>query len=150
MKYVKFILPVLVIVFLLYSAFIAKEDEDNKVQSPAPQRARETGLETKTDNQGQVTVKITPQNLSGAEWKFEIVLDTHSIDLNQDLMQVIELIDEQGKIHKPIAWEGAIPGGHHREGVLIFQPINPKPASVELKIKGVGGVLERSLKWYLK
>jgi len=75
------------------------------------------------------------------------MFDTHSVELDQDLMQIVELTDGQDNTYKPIAWEGAEPGGHHLEGVLVFEAINPVPPSIELKIKDVGGVPERSFKW---
>lgn len=78
------------------------------------------------------------------------MFDTHSVDLNQDVIQIAELTDDKRNIYKPTAWGRAGPGGHHREGALVFHQINPVPASVELKIKDIGGVPERSFKWNLK
>ena len=75
--------------------------------------------------------------------------DTHSEELSEDLVAVSELLDDQGKAYKPTSWDGSPPGGHHRNGVLKFNPISPKPRSLELKIKNVGGVVERSFKWDL-
>lgn len=152
MKHTRFILIAVVAIFLTYFLFVANRDiRENDTQAPAQQhQTGQSSLETKTDKQGQVTVKITPQNFSGTQWKFAIVFDTHSVDLNQDIMQIVELTDNQGTIYKPIAWEGAEPGGHHREGVLLFDAIHPAPVYVELKIKKVGGIAERSFKWYLQ
>ncbi len=147
MKYLQFILITAVAVFLAYFLFAVNQDEGDKTQSPTQKQTTQSSLETKTDERGQVTVKITPQALRGDQWKFDVVLDTHSVDLGQDMMQITELVDGQGNTYKPIAWEGAGPGGHHREGVLIFQPISLMPSSVELKIKDVGGVPERLFKW---
>ena len=78
--------------------------------------------------------------------------------MSADLVAVSELIDNQGKTYKPTSWEGSAPGGHHREGVLKFNPIpegknsfiSLKPKSLELKIKNVGGVPERRFKWQLE
>jgi len=33
--------------------------------------------------------------------------------------------------------------------VLVFKPMGPLPASITLKIRGVGGVAERSFVWSL-
>lgn len=110
-----------------------------------------SGLETKKSNDGPVTVAVTPKSLgeSLASWDFDITLNTHSEELGEDLVAVSELVDDQGKSYKPISWEGTLPGGHHREGVLKFNPISPRPKSIELKIKNVGGIPERSFKWNL-
>lgn len=109
----------------------------------------QSGLDTKESNDGPVSVAVTPRSLEGASWNFNITLNTHSEELSEDLVAVSELIDDQGKSYKPTAWEGAPPGGHHREGILKFNPVSPKPKSIELKIKNVGGVSERRFKWSL-
>ncbi len=102
---------------------------------------------SQTNREGPVTVKVTPLALSAAEaWRFEVVLDTHSAPLNQD-MRAAAALAADGAERAPAAWEGDPPGGHHRKGVLRFEPIIPAPASVTLKIRGVGGVAERSFAW---
>ncbi|MEK9182493.1 MAG: hypothetical protein AAB809_00250 [Patescibacteria group bacterium] len=103
---------------------------------------------TKTDEQTSITVVITPLDLlpESAEWKFDIVMNTHSVELDQDMTKSAVLIDDQGKEYKPLRWEGGEAGGYHREGVLIFSQITPIPKSIELKISGIGNV-ERSFIW---
>ncbi len=151
MKYLFYIIIVLAAVGLVYFGVLNREQPQPVSDQPVEQSTKLTreDWETKTDERGQVTVKVTSQTLSGTQWKFDVVFDTHSIELDQDLMQVAELGDDKGNIYKPIAWEGSGPGGHHREGVLAFEGINPVPSYVELKIKDVGGVPERSFKWNL-
>ncbi|OYV27146.1 MAG: hypothetical protein B7W98_02380, partial [Parcubacteria group bacterium 20-58-5] len=103
--------------------------------------------ETKTDDQVNVTVVVTPLDLlpQSAQWKFDIGMNTHSVELDQDMMKSVILIDDQGKEYKPINWEGPV-GGHHREGVLTFNRITPTPKSIELKVSGIGDVI-RSFTW---
>ena len=98
-----------------------------------------------------VTVAVTPQNLSaGAKsWDFKIVLDTHSADLSDDLVKSTVLLDGTSGKHAPVAWDGAAPGGHHREGVLRFKPVSPKPRSIELQIRRAGEAAPRSFRWEL-
>lgn len=78
--------------------------------------------ESKIDEQASVTVTVTPTMLSeeSEEWKFDIVLSTHSVELDQDMTKVAALIDDSGKEYSSVRWESASAGGHHREGVLIF------------------------------
>lgn len=104
--------------------------------------------ESRIDDQANVTVTVTPSNLSidSKEWKLDVVMDTHSVELDQDMTGVAMLVDDFGKEYKPLRWEGAGAGGHHREGMLVFGAINPMPSHLELKIKSVGGV-DRSFKW---
>ncbi len=104
-------------------------------------------LKTITDDQGKVVIKVTPWSLSGSQWKFDVVLDTHSEELNQDMMQIAELSDDKGNTIKPIRWEGAGPGGHHREGVLVFNATKTLPNFVTLTIKDDEEAHGRSFKW---
>ena len=100
-------------------------------------------LETKTDEQASVTVTVTPMDISpeSKEWKFDIVMDTHSVELDQDMIVVATLVADNGEEYKPLRWEGAEAGGHHREGVIIFNQVMPIPKSLKLIISGIGGVM---------
>lgn len=108
----------------------------------------EQNLESKTGEQAAVTVTVTPVNISSQreEWEFDVLMNTHSVELDQNILKISALVDNQGKEYKPIRWDGAEAGGHHREGVLIFNRISPFPKSVELKISEIGSVV-RSFKW---
>ena len=119
------------------------------VNQSIQQTSTKQNWETRTEEQANVTVVVTPIDLSldSKEWKFEVVMNTHSVELDQDVAKIAVFIDDQGKEYQPLRWEGAEAGGHHREGVLVFNEIQPIPKSVELKIKDVGGVPERSFKW---
>jgi hypothetical protein len=99
-----------------------------------------------------VTVVVTPHNLaaSAKSWDFKVVLDTHSGDLNDDLVKTATLLDDKGGRHVPVKWEGAGPGGHHREGTLTFKAISPLPAAIELQIQRPGEPKPRSFRWQLK
>lgn len=99
-----------------------------------------------------VTVVVTPQNLSteATSWDFKTVLDTHSGHLSDDLVKSTALIDSAGRRYTPVAWDGAPPGGHHREGLLRFKPILPRPQSIELQIARAGEDTPRSFRWALK
>lgn len=108
--------------------------------------------ETKTDDKSPVTIRVTPIEF-GKEiemWKFQIVFDTHSGSLDDDLLTVVSLTDDEGNVYQPVALEGQGPGGHHRESTLIFNRIDPIPKYIELRIKNVGGVVERSFQWEIK
>jgi len=61
-------------------------------------------LNTQINSEGLVTIEVTPKNLSeSAEtWDFEIVLDTHSGNLEQDLTETSILIDDKGNKFNPI------------------------------------------------
>lgn len=109
------------------------------------------GFETQTNREGSVTVKVTPMNISpqAKSWDFEVVFDTHTSALDQDMRGVTALTDGAGNTRRPLAWEGDPPGGHHRKGVLRFQPLPGAPEFIELSVSGVGGVSERVFRWRL-
>lgn len=99
-----------------------------------------------------VTVVVTPQNLSptAKTWDFKVVLDTHSADLNDDLVKSSLLLDSAGGQYAPLAWDGAPPGGHHREGVLRFRPLATRPQAIELRITRPGESAPRTFRWKLE
>lgn len=104
-------------------------------------------------NQGLgVTVRVKPVDISAnaKSWTFEIVLDTHSQELTDDLTRTAVLIDASGKAHAPLGWDGAAPGGHHRTGVLRFEAISPLPAVLELRLQRPGEPAARAFHWALK
>lgn len=115
-----------------------------------PDASRESaGLPAREDIAGDVTVTVTPGNLAADApvWEFSVMLDTHSVELTDDLVQAAVLIDDQGNEHEPIAWDGAPAGGHHRSGTLRFRPIRPLPRSITLELRAVAGVAKRSFQW---
>lgn len=119
-----------------------------EVKNPAP--AKINKWETKIDEQGNVAVEVTPQGLEpqSSEWKFSVVMETHTVELDQDMTGIAVLIDDKGTEYKPLNWEGAPPGGHHRSGALLFKAISPLPKTIELKISGIDGAV-RSFIWQL-
>jgi len=98
-----------------------------------------------------VTIKVTPKTIgaSVSRWEFSIVLDTHSAELSDDLVQSVSLKTDDGRTLKPASWTGAAPGGHHREGVLAFDVPAPTPASIELRIARPGESAPRTFRWQL-
>ena len=97
-------------------------------------------------------MKVTPKVLApdAPTWEFAVVLDTHSQDLADDLTKSAAIVAPGGARYSPVAWDGAPPGGHHREGVLRFQPVTPAPPAVELQIQRPGESAPRVFRWDLK
>lgn len=164
MKYLLYIIVGLAAVTLFYFGIFNREqpqpsnnplrqsDSEASQQTEQPVNTAQGNWETKVDDQPPITIKVTPIEFGkGAEtWKFQVVLDTHSGSLDDDLLTVVSLADDQGDTYRPTAWEGPGPGGHHLEGTLTFNPVQPLPGYVELKIKNVGGVPKRSFRWNLE
>ena len=157
MKYTRLIMIGVAFAFLIYVIFAIYQNITKNSEQALPLPVAGTSpqqWETKTDERPPVAIKVTPIELGTGkgvqEWKFDIVFDTHSGRLDEDLMQIATLVDDKGNIYTPTAWDGAEPGGHHREGMLVFGPINQFPQSIELKIRDVGGIPERSFKWNIE
>ena len=100
---------------------------------------------------GDVEYFITPKNIisSSKTWDFEIILDTHTGSLNQDLATLINIADNKGNEYQATKWVGDPPGGHHRKGILEFIPITPYPSSIDLKIQTTTTAQDIILNWNL-
>lgn len=109
-----------------------------------------TGLSTQTSVESAVTVKVTPKDLKGATWDFDVIFDTHSQELKDDLSTSAVLVAADGTQVPPASWRADPPGGHHRKGVLRFNALTPPPSVVELRINRPGEPKPRSFKWKLK
>lgn len=109
---------------------------------PAPQ----TSLAPQTNAEGPVTVTVAPRIAADA-WEFAVTLDTHSVELTDDMTQAAQLISDSGAEYAPRSWSGDPAGGHHRSGTLTFAPPAPESAAVTLAIRNVGGVAERLFTW---
>lgn len=94
----------------------------------------------------RVTVKPTAL-VPDQQAMFDLSFNTHSVELNQDLVAVAELNDDQGRRLRPLRWDGLPPGGHHRKGTLIFPALPASVKSVTLTIRNVADVPERTFTW---
>ena len=114
-------------------------------------QASATPLTAQSSTERGVTVKVTPKRIgpSDKRWEFSVVLDTHSVDLSDNLVQSASLTTDDGRTLKPASWIGAAPGGHHREGVLAFDVPAPRPASIELRLVRPGESAPRIFRWRL-
>jgi hypothetical protein len=109
--------------------------------------ATAASLESRKSNAAGVQVVVTPKpfDKAASSWDFDVVMDTHSKPLNDDLVRASELIAD-GRTYAPLGWQGDKPGGHHRKGVLRFpRPAEP-PKVVEVQITGIGGAGVRTFR----
>lgn len=92
--------------------------ETSSVQSTG---IKELKLSERTDQQGAVTVVVTPElwTSSSETLTFLIALETHSVDLSFDLAELATLSTDTGLNVQPIQWEAPV-GGHHVSGKLSF------------------------------
>ncbi|MCL5985378.1 MAG: hypothetical protein M1371_02290 [Actinobacteria bacterium] len=91
---------------------------------------------------------------------FAIDLNTHSVDLSSYKMEDISTLrDNQGNLYSPVEWRelGESSSSHHRSGALLFSLANKEGNPViseatryiEVIIKDIAGVKERTFKWEL-
>jgi hypothetical protein len=98
--------------------------DGNQIEPIAVEEA--ANHETLVDEQGAVSVAVTPLNLEETDAEtlaFEVVMNTHSVDLSMDLASLTTLKLDNGNEVTAVLWD-AQPGGHHVSGILSF------PASV--------------------
>ena len=124
---------VLILAFYVVFNFFIKNEEINEDQK----------FKTLIDNQNNVEFQVTPSKPN----EFQITMDTHSVELSFDLMQISTLYDDSENSYKPLAWEGSAPSGHHRSGILKFPEIDENAKSVKLIIIDSA---EREFNWNLR
>ena len=122
----RFILPLLLTLILVLAACApAQASSDQTGSQPATVSTEATQAEagdmTRTDQQGAITVEVTPLNLDNPsdQFEFDVVLDTHSVDLSMDLATLATLTTDTGITVQATLWD-APRGGHHVAGKLIF------------------------------
>lgn len=111
--------------------------------------AAASGL-TRTHSGGGVTVKATYLNPhSPGDVRFQVALDTHSVDLDEyDLKDLSLLRDETGKTYQSTRVDNK-GSGHRGQITVIFPKVSPETRWLELVIKDIAGVKERSFRWDL-
>ena len=111
--------------------------------------ATSSGGATQTNEGGQVTVKATWNGVSTGP-VFDIVMDTHAVDLDGYDLAQLAILRVDGREIQPEGWD-APKGGHHRQGTLTFPAttavITSGTRTVELVIRDVAGVPERVFRW---
>ncbi|MFQ5946099.1 MAG: hypothetical protein ACE5NC_07590 [Anaerolineae bacterium] len=105
---------------------------------------------TRTSRQGPVTVAVTliPPVEAGRSLRVRVALNTHSVGLDDVALDAAVALRQAGGDIAPTAVEQAQGGGHHRQAVAVF-PGQPPGDSLEVVVKNIGGVAERSFRWEL-
>lgn len=132
------------------AVFAASCGGSSEETTSAPESATTNpALPQQTSQSGNVNLSVTPADISktATTWTFRIVLDSQGPELTEDLAAASVITDDAGKEFPAKGFDGNAPGGTHREGTLSFDAINPAPKSITLKIRGVGGIGERSFSW---
>lgn len=107
---------------------------------------------TRTNSGGGVTVDVTYLHSQHAgETRFQVILDSHSgVHIEAyDLKTLSVLRDDSGKNYQPTQVENK-GRYHHREITIVFPKPSPPAKRLELVIKDVAGIKERSFFWDLE
>lgn len=119
---------VVVVAAVGVAAVASGDGEDGK-------RADSSPLAAKTVKTGEITVVLEPQRLDASGAEFAITLDTHSEELDMDLVAGAALVVNGAK-WPAAAWDGDGPSGHHREGRLVFDAAGSATGPVEITLDG--------------
>ena len=143
------------------TAFLPTQPPSTPTQASAAQPSQVAGaqaiqLAELTDSQGAVTVIVKPLDLNSSpdKLRFDVTLDTHSIDLSMDLAALATLTTDTGISVPAALWDAPL-GGHHVSGTLSFpsslggKPILDGASKLTLIIKDVDAS-ERIFAWDLK
>ncbi len=111
---------------------------------------------TRVDEQGAVTVQVTPLDLAGPgrTLDFDVRMNTHSVDLGMDLAGLATLSTDGGLSVSAVKWE-APGGGHHVSGKLSFpaaaggKPLLQGATKLTLTLRDVGAP-QRVFTWELE
>ena len=97
--------------------------------------ARTTALAAKTVTAGEITVRLEPHHLDATGAEFAVTLDTHSAELDMDLVAGATLVVDDTE-WPATAWDGDGPSGHHREGRLRFDAAGSPAGPVKMTLDG--------------
>lgn len=107
-----------------------------------------SSMSTASHSGGGVTVKVTyrtPQPTD--EIRFEVALDTHSVNLDgYDLKDLALLRDAGGKTYEPVRVENK-GSGHHRNVIVVFPRPSGGAQQVEIVIRDIADVKQRAFRF---
>ena len=139
-----------ILIFILWQLLKNKNQTGQTAIEIKPSQTTADKFQTQENEGGNVTVTVKPEILEiGKDPSFYIEFNTHSVELNFDVVKQANLLDEKGYRITDAEWKGSPPEGHHRNGILVFnQPlINTK--FVELILTDIAEIPERKFRWEL-
>jgi hypothetical protein len=109
------------------SSAAGSQANDSQAAESAGQAVPSTGMtwmdgQSREDAQGAVTILVTGKalNTDAGTLEFEVVMDTHSVELNMDLATLATLTTNTGVSVDGLTWITA-ETGHHVTGMLSFR-----------------------------
>jgi hypothetical protein len=114
----------------------------------SPKQAQTHDLQELVDDRNAITIRVKPEAfLLGELLSFQVQFDTHQGNLDFDPAAISYLEDGKGNLLRPLFWQGSLPGGHHRSGVLTFPAVSDQTQEIRLTLENVFGIPERTFEW---
>ncbi len=101
-------------------------------------------IATGSTGAGDVLVELAPRGVTNGRLEVDIVVNTHSVSLEQFDLREITMLEFSGKSLKPVSAPAL--SGHHSSGTLVFEVSEPV-SSFRISIKGIPKVDERVFEW---
>ncbi len=101
-------------------------------------------IDSGSTGSGDVSIELTPLGIEDNQFKVEVAVNTHSVDLSQFNLKEITTLEYNGKSVNPVSAPGL--DGHHSSGEIVFD-IGEETDSFTIKIKGIPKVEERVFAW---
>ena len=136
----------LVLMALIMMSYVSRKS-DSRLNATGSAQERTTAtvveengkLAPQRRTMGAVEVQVTPVRLeANAQPVLNIELNTHSVELDYDLTQVMQLTDDLGNSYKPLVWSGGS-GGHHLTGELLFENLKSEAQTLSLTLSEIDG-----------
>lgn len=137
------------IIFFLWALMSARQ---TKIVQNAPAQLQNNSYQTQESSEANVTVSVIPRVLFLREKPvFDVVFETHSVDLNFDVASIATLEDQDTNVLGKPQWDGTPAGGHHRNGALSFsEPLAQSIRQVTITLRDIAGVAKRTFTWEVK
>ena len=132
------ILILFVITISTTSIFLTKTYKSSQANTSSTNKVLSASkTETKLQTMGAVDIEIIPISLAAnSQMIFSISLNTHSVELDYDYLEIIKIRDNLENIYKPIEWTGEN-SGHHLKGDLLFGELSTDATQIQLIINGI-------------
>ena len=107
--------------------------------TPAPVVEENGKLAPQRQTMGAVEVQVTPVRLeANVQPVLKLELNTHSVELDFDLIKIMQLTDDLGNSYKPLEWNGGS-GGHHLAGEFSFENLKSEAQTLSLTLSEIDG-----------
>ncbi len=107
-------------------------------------------LEKQIIKSNRVVFAVSPEIDPGVTIKLNVSMNTHSVNLDFNMLEISKLVDSDGNTYLPAEWQGPTDGGHHRSGVLIFSDIPEDLQELNFIMVPGGRFEELDFKWEVK